>query len=193
MRRLVFAIIGLGLVAVIVIGLTQSQAPKNKAPTSAAPADTARRLAGAPPPLAALHAQANRILPGSPQSFKARLAELKGHPVVVNAWASWCGPCRFEFPFFQGTSVKLGRSVAFVGINVGDNTGDAERFLKRFPVSFPSYEDPSYKIIFALKAPRGLPSTLFYDAAGKLQYTHQGGYPSRAALERDIRRYANPA
>ncbi len=189
MRRLVFAVIGLGLVAVIVIGLTQSKGG-NAPPRSAAPQDALKRLEGSPPALASLHGQANRLLAGSPATVRARIASLKGHSAVVNAWASWCGPCRFEFPFFQRASVQLGRQVAFLGLNVADNHGDAAAFLRRFPVSYPSYEDPAYKTIFSLKAPKGLPVTLFYDAAGKLAYLHQGSYQSEAALERDVRRYA---
>ena len=189
MRRLVFAVIGLGLVAVIVIGLTQSKG-HNVAPTSAAPTNVAQRLAGSPAPLAALHTQANALLKGDSVVVKQRLAALKGHPVVVNAWASWCGPCRFEFPFLQQASVDLGRQVGFLGLNVADNHGDAQGFLERFPVSYPSYEDPSYKTIFSLKAPKALPFMLFYSASGKLEFTHQGAYTSKAKLEQDVRRYA---
>lgn len=189
MRRLVFAVIGLGLVAVVVIGLTQSKG-HNVAPTSAAPTNVAQRLAGSPAPLESLHRQANTLLKGSPSIVEDRLSSLKGHPVVVNAWASWCGPCRFEFPFLQQASVDLGKQVGFLGLNVADNHGDAKGFLERFPVSYPSYEDPSYKTIFSLRAPKALPFMLFYDAAGTLEFTHQGAYTSEAKLEQDVRRYA---
>ena len=191
MRKLVFAVIGLGLVAVIAIGLTQTKGT-NSAPHSAAVSSSAqsRALAGAPAALASLHRQANQLLGGGTSAIKARLSALKGHPVVVNAWASWCGPCRYEFPFLQRASVRYGRDVGFVGLNAGDNNGDAARFLKKFPVSYPSYTDPNYKAILALHAPQSLPSTLFYDRAGKLSFVHQGAYATRAKLDQDIRRYA---
>ncbi len=191
LRRLVFVVIGLGLVAVVAIGLTQSKgdnaAPK---PATISTADQRAKLEGAPAPLAALHAEANRLLPGGTKAYEARLRELRGHPVVVNGWASWCGPCRFEFPFFQRTAVDYGKQVAFLGINAEDNHTDATGFLEKFPVSYPSYEDPKDALVQAINAPRGLPFTLFYDAEGELQYAHQGGYATQERLEADIRRYA---
>jgi thiol-disulfide isomerase/thioredoxin len=192
LRRLVFAIIGLGIVAIVVIGLTQKQG-HNAKPKSAtiSAAEQQRKLAGAPAQLAALHTQANQLLPGSQSAFAARLKELKGHPVVVNGWASWCGPCRFEFPFLQRASVDRGKEVAFLGLDSEDNRGDAKRFMGQFPVSYPSYEDPHDAIAQNLRpAPRGLPYMLFYDKTGRLQFVHQGGYPSQQALETDIQRYA---
>jgi thiol-disulfide isomerase/thioredoxin len=192
LRRLVFAIIGLGLVAIVVIGLAQKQGDNAKPkPATISAAEQARQLAGAPAQLAALHTQANRLLPGSKAAFEARLKELKGHPVVVNGWASWCGPCRYEFPFLQRASVALGKQVAFVGLDSEDNAGDAKAFMAKFPVSYPSYEDPHDAIAQNLRpAPRGLPYMLFYDKTGRLQFVHQGGYASQEALETDIERYA---
>jgi cytochrome c biogenesis protein CcmG/thiol:disulfide interchange protein DsbE len=190
MRRVVFALIGLGIVAIVVIGLTQTKGDNRKPKASTISADQAReRLAGSPAPLAALHAQANRLLPGGQKAFDQRLRALRGHPVVVNGWASWCGPCRAEFPFLQRTSVDLGRQVAFVGLDSEDNDGDARGFLEKFPVSYPSYTLPRIPA-GELGAIRGLPFMLFYDKAGELQYLHQGGYRSEGQLRTDIRRYA---
>ena len=74
----------------------------------------------------------------------ARLAALKGYPVVINKWASWCVPCKEEFGAFQRVSAEYGRRVAFLGIDSEDpKRADARAFLKSFPVSYPSYYDPS--------------------------------------------------
>jgi thiol-disulfide isomerase/thioredoxin len=190
MRRVVFAVIGLALVAVVVIGLTQSKGDNDTPQSSTVSAAQAReQLAGAPAPLAALHDQANQLLDGGNDAFEARMKELKGYPVVVNGWASWCGPCRAEFPFLQELSVTNGTRVAFLGLDSEDVHDDAVKFLKKFPVSYPSYELPRIPTN-DFGAIRGLPFMLFYDAKGKLQYVHQGGYASKEQLASDIQRYA---
>jgi cytochrome c biogenesis protein CcmG/thiol:disulfide interchange protein DsbE len=154
------------------------------------PPDYAAALAGAPAPLAALYAQPNHLLPGGADAFQKRIAGLRGHPVVVNQWASWCGPCREEFPWLQQASAGYGKRVAFVGVDSQDSNDAASTFLGEFPLPYPSYTDPDQDIGQLLKAARGLPDTSFYSAAGKLVYTRQGAYPNQAALIADIRRYA---
>ena len=111
--------------------------------------------------------------------------------MVVNKWASWCGPCRAEFPLFQKLSVQLGKSVGFLGVNSNDNSTDARSFLKRYPVSYPSYEDPDSKVAGLFNGIATFPATAFYDSSSKLQYLHQGQYPSEQKLRADIRRYVN--
>jgi cytochrome c biogenesis protein CcmG, thiol:disulfide interchange protein DsbE len=152
--------------------------------------DYDRTLAGAPAPLASLHAQANEILPGGRDAFERRIAALRGHPVVVNKWASWCGPCRAEFPYFQRLSAKLGRSVAFLGVDSDDSDDAARTFLRDYPVPYPSYSDPDQDVAAAIEATLGFPSTAYYDAGGELVYTKQGGYASQQELLADIRRHA---
>jgi thiol-disulfide isomerase/thioredoxin len=164
-----------------------SSGPPSAAPR---PAHAARALAGSPPALASLHAQAGRLLGGSADAFKTRLAALRGHPVVVNKWASWCGPCRAEFPFFQRLGVDLGRRVAFVGVNANDDGSDAARFLREYPVRYPSYSDPHQKVAALFGGTLAFPTTAFYDAGGKLAYVHQGGYATEAKLREDIAHYA---
>jgi thiol-disulfide isomerase/thioredoxin len=191
-RKLLIAAGAAGLVAVLVIGLVQAAGGGGSTPKNAAPSASvaAREVAGAPAPLAALHRQAGRLLGGGPRAFKARLAALKGHPVVVNKWASWCGPCRAEFPDFQKLSLKYGKRVAFLGVNSNDNRADAMQFLRRFPVSYPSYEDPSNTVAEVFNGVAAFPTTVFYDRGGKLSYIHQGQYLTGAKLNADIRRYA---
>jgi cytochrome c biogenesis protein CcmG/thiol:disulfide interchange protein DsbE len=161
-------------------------------PQSAAPGAAKEKaaLAGAPAPLAKLHSEANRLLGGGVSAFETRLAELKGHPVVVNKWASWCPPCRAEFPYFQKQSIERGKEIAFLGVDANDNDADAKKFLKQFPVSFPSYLDPNLEVSARMKAVAAFPSTAFYDSKGELVYVKQGGYATEEKLVADIERYA---
>jgi thiol-disulfide isomerase/thioredoxin len=152
--------------------------------------DYGKALAGSPPALAALHSQADKLLPGGTGAFEKRLAALKGYPVVANVWASWCGPCRFEFPVLQKLSARYGKQVAFVGVNSQDSDDSATTFLEEAPVPYPSYTDPDKKLADSLGATLGFPDTAFYDRAGKLVYLKQGPYAHDSELEADVRRYA---
>ena len=128
--------------ATLAVSVTACGSPGGGAQGSRA-SDYRQALAGAPPPLASLYRQANRLLPGGLNAFDARLKGLRGHPVVVNKWASWCGPCREEFPWFQDLSARLGKRVAFLGVNSNDSSAAAKTFLGEFPVPYPSYSDPA--------------------------------------------------
>jgi thiol-disulfide isomerase/thioredoxin len=108
---------------------------------------------------------------------------------VVNVWASWCGPCREEFPVLQQLSARYGKKVAFLGVNSEDSDDAAATFLREEPLSYPSYTDPHKEIFSSLKAV-GFPDTAFYDKSGKLLYLKQGPYRNSSELEADVRRYA---
>ena len=180
------------LVAVLVVGLSQTRTNGSRDQPDPSPPSPrgSKALAGAPKPLARLHAQANQLLPGGPAAFRARLRELRGYPVVVNKWASWCGPCEAEFPDFQKAALEYGKRVAFIGVDANDNRDDAREFLRDHPVSYPSFEDPSNTIAQEFNAVAAFPSTVFYDRRGKLAYIKQGQYLRGAHLEADIERYA---
>lgn len=158
--------------------------------TLTSPEQARAALRDAPPPLAALYAQGDALLDGGTEAYDRQIAALKGHPIVVNKWASWCTPCRQEFPYFQQMALRNGRRVAFLGINAGDSPDNAKEFLQEFPVPYPSFEDPDEDIARSAGAPAGYPITLFYDADGKIVYRHQGGYATEAKLQEEIDRYA---
>jgi cytochrome c biogenesis protein CcmG/thiol:disulfide interchange protein DsbE len=145
-------------------------------------------LTGASPQLAGIRAQANQLLGGGKDAFDQRLEGLKGTPVVVNDWASWCGPCRFEFPFLQSQAAKHAKDVAFLGVDSDDSSGSAKTFLGELPLPYPSYSDPDKSIREELHG-IGYPATVFYDRAGNVAYAHQGQYRTEAELASDIQRY----
>jgi cytochrome c biogenesis protein CcmG/thiol:disulfide interchange protein DsbE len=192
MRRGIWILATLALVAVLVIGLTQAGSKSSGGAAASAHFDLGaaqRKLATAPKPLAALYGESDQLLGGGRKAFQGRLRTLRGHPVVVNKWASWCSPCRAEFPIFQQVATARGTKTAFMGVNAGDKAPAARRFLAARPLPFPSYEDPDEAISRALEVPSNYPSTVFIDAGGKRVFTHTGQYVSAQQLTTDIDRY----
>ncbi len=192
--KTVLIVLAAGLCAAAVIYVLTSDEVDSGDPGAANPdsaaTDYEAALAGAPPPLADLYAQGDALIEGGPEGFETQLAELEGHPVVVNKWASWCGPCRFEFPFFQSQAAKRGDEVAFIGIDSDDSPDAAETFLEEFPVPYPSFSDPDQEIARLIDA-REFPATAFYDSSGELVHTRLGGYPDEATLAADIDKYGS--
>lgn len=151
--------------------------------------EIALKLSGSPPPLAGLHEQGSELLDGGAAALHRRLAALKGYPVVINKWASWCAPCRAEFPIFEHAAANLGRHVAFIGLDSGDaGRANASAFLRSHPVSYPSYYDPTGALGEQLTFSSFTPVTVFIAPDGRT-YRHQGPYPTLEKLERDVERY----
>jgi cytochrome c biogenesis protein CcmG/thiol:disulfide interchange protein DsbE len=189
-KRLTIAAAGAIVLVVLVVGLLQIGGSASTPRSTLTLAQMRTRVAGSPPALEALHAQANELLDGGLPALRARLASLRGTPIVINKWASWCEACRAEFGIFQRVSVSRGHTVAFIGIDSGESSrADALAFLRSFPVSYPSYYDHSEQMGTAITDSTFTPVTVFYNRRGAL-FIHQGPYPSVAKLERDVARYA---
>ncbi len=105
------------------------------------------------------------------------LEQLKGQVVMLNFWASWCGPCRQEMPLLDQMHKRYS-SLGFtlLGVNVEANTKDAERWLADTPVSFPVLFDKDSKVskMYDVSA---MPSTVFIDRKGNVRYLHRGYKP----------------
>lgn len=116
---------------------------------------------------------------------KITLEELKGKPVVVNFWASWCIPCREEAPWLEAAWRKYKkRGVVFLGINIQDRKANARAFIKEFGITYLNGVDPRGKISIDYGV-YGVPETFFLDRQGKIAYKHLG-VTSPSLLEEKI-------
>jgi cytochrome c biogenesis protein CcmG/thiol:disulfide interchange protein DsbE len=111
-------------------------------------------------------------------------ATYRGKVVLVNFWASWCGPCRREQPGLERLWREYGdRDVQLLGINFDDGRAAALEYLREFGVTYPSVYDPDGKITADFLVPF-LPATVLVDADGQMRYRLQG-----AQTEATLRRY----
>ena len=113
-------------------------------------------------------------------------------PVVVNFWASWCGPCRREQPGLQRLSEEYDGRVAFVGVDFMDDPAAAREYVREFGVTYPSVRDPDGGVGYDFAIPY-LPATVLVDSDGELRYRLLGAQPE-ADLEGHLRELrADPA
>lgn len=114
------------------------------------------------------------------------LADLKGQVVLINFWATWCGPCRKEMPLLEQIQKKYA-SLGFtmLGINVEEDTRLMDTFLKDVPVSFPILLDPANGVS-KLYDVMAMPSTVIVDRKGNVRYIHQGYQPGDESRYQDM-------
>jgi thiol-disulfide isomerase/thioredoxin len=102
------------------------------------------------------------------------LESLKGKVVMLNFWASWCGPCRQEMPLLEQMHKRYSKQgFALLGVNVDAETGDAEKLLKKIVVSFPILFDTENKVS-QLYNVNAMPSSVFIDRKGNVRALHRG-------------------
>ncbi|MDT4830728.1 Thiol-disulfide oxidoreductase ResA [compost metagenome] len=113
------------------------------------------------------------------------LRELDGRPLVVNLWATWCPPCRREMPVLEAAQ-KAHPQVRFVLVNQGEHAEVVRRFLSEQNLAPREVLLDSGNRLGQSTGSFGLPTTLFYDASGRLQHSHMGEL-SGASLEHGLR------
>ncbi len=114
------------------------------------------------------------------------LEELRGSPVVVVVWGSWCTPCRAEAPEVVAAAEELGDDARFVGINIRDASADQARsFVRTFEVPYPSFFSPDGQAMLAFTGtltPNSIPSFVVLDRQGRVAASIIGELPSRTTL-----------
>lgn len=114
------------------------------------------------------------------------VADLRGRPVVLNVWGSWCAPCRAEQPDLNEAAAELGDDAAFLGINIRDASPDnAAAYVRRFEVPYPSVYSPDSGALLAFKGtlgPNTIPATVVLDDEGRIAASVIGSLPSRQTL-----------
>lgn len=110
-----------------------------------------------------------------------KLSEYRGTVVLINFWASWCGPCRQEMPLLDELHKKYSSyGFTVLGVNVEEDSAGANKILREIPVSFPVLYDTANKVSKAYDV-SAMPSTVMVDRDGNMRYLHKGYKPGDEA------------
>lgn len=108
---------------------------------------------------------------------QAGLAKYKGNVVMVNFWATWCGPCQQEMPLLDAMYKKYKMAgFTLIGVNVDKEAPPVKALLERKPVTFPVLLDPANSVSKAYHVDE-MPSTVIVDRKGQIRYVHRGYRP----------------
>ena len=116
------------------------------------------------------------------------LGDFRGKPVLLNFWATWCGPCRFEMPFIQEIFEKKERSdigLVILAIDIGENPSSVKEFMEHFGLSFPALLDINQDVALKYNI-RAIPTTFFIDKDGIIQDIKIGAFSSKTEIEKRV-------
>ena len=102
------------------------------------------------------------------------LDQFAGRPIVVNFWASWCGPCRIEFPHLQEAANQYGDDVVFLAINQQEDVETVTDYFRDLGLTLPALLDSNAQVAQDYTVGRTLPTTFFIDATGEVNAIHRG-------------------
>jgi len=115
---------------------------------------------------------------------RVALADYRGHPVVLNFWASWCVPCRTEFPLLKAMR-SAHPDVVVLGVVFQDGEGSARDFLRSEGATWPGVRDPAGQIAsaYGVRPKPGIPVSILIDGNGRVRARHLGPLTDHAAVE----------
>ncbi|MDA8124943.1 MAG: TlpA disulfide reductase family protein [Deltaproteobacteria bacterium] len=118
----------------------------------------------------------------TPQGKSLSLKSFRGKPVLLNFWATWCGPCVEEMPFFQQLAKEWAdRGLVVLGVNEGDGASKVTGFMQRYGLTFPMVLDPDQEVS-RLYSVRFMPTSVLVDKDGIIQAVSFGGFESKEQL-----------
>lgn len=113
----------------------------------------------------------------SNQGNNIQMSDLRGQVVMLNFWASWCGPCVQEFPYLEQIHQRYKNAgFTLLGVNIDNTEEQAQSFLKDRDASFPIVFDPTLKVRNAYKKFEGMPLSIFIDCDGNIETIHRSYY-----------------
>ena len=114
------------------------------------------------------------------------LSDFRGKPVLLNFWATWCGPCRFEMPFIQGIYEEWSdKGLVVLAINTGESSSKVRGFLQSHSLSFPVLLDTNQDVALKYNI-RAIPTTFFIDKDGIIQGIKISAFSSKAEIEKNL-------
>jgi cytochrome c biogenesis protein CcmG/thiol:disulfide interchange protein DsbE len=165
---------------------TETTSPDVSPPPTSTPDSSPSTPATSKPParpIAGFSAPGFRL--ESTDGLSVSLASLEGHPVVLNFWATWCGPCRHEIPFLQDLATDpawLDRGLEMVAIDIQESEADVRQFMESFGMTYPVLLDRSGQVANLYNI-RGIPTTFFIDKDGIIQNVRVGTFSSKGEIE----------
>ena len=121
-------------------------------------------------------------LDGQPVS----LSDFRGNPVLLNFWASWCGPCKSEMPYIQRIHEEWsGKGLVILAVDIGESSATVSEFVEKYALSFMVLLDIDQEVALKYNV-RNIPTTFFIDKSGKIQDMKIGAFSSEAEIERRL-------
>jgi len=122
----------------------------------------------------------------NPDGQHTSLSDLQGKPVLINFWATWCGPCRFEMPYLQQVYEEWSdKGLVVLAINIGESSAQVEAFMQSHDLSLPVLLDAKQAVAQKYNI-WSIPTTFFIDKDGIIQEKIVGAFPSKIAIEEKL-------